>query len=123
MTTLRIGTSIVRDKMPGYPALENIFQSGTTAKPTTITKTSSSGKPIERTTKSSFLSHKAITSASTLHGCVKYKTPKLAHLGAFWRGACAEGFVACEVVQVTRSEQASRRRVLGGCVQIGVESG
>jgi len=34
---------------------------------------------------------------------------KLAHLGASWRGACAEGFVPCEVAEATRSEQASSR--------------
>src|ERR1017187_446847 len=53
ITRLRIGTSIARDRMPGYPALEKIFQAGTMPRPQTINITSSAGKLIERI-KSSF---------------------------------------------------------------------
>src|ERR1035438_7615162 len=48
ITRLRIGTSIARDRMPGYPALEKIFQAGTMPRPTTINITSSAGEPIGR---------------------------------------------------------------------------
>jgi hypothetical protein len=50
MTILRIGTSIAKDMMPGYPALEKIFQNGTRTPTTKNPKTtSSSGKPIDFT--------------------------------------------------------------------------
>jgi hypothetical protein len=45
---LRIGTSIVRDKIPGYPAFEKIFQKGAIRKNAVRTMIISSGRPIER---------------------------------------------------------------------------
>src|ERR1035437_3327164 len=64
ITRLRIGTSIARDRMPGYPALEKIFQAGTMPRPPTIKITSSSGKPIERIKSSSRLEFCTFTQSS-----------------------------------------------------------
>src|ERR1019366_2199389 len=49
ITRLKIGTSIVRDRMFGYPALEKIFQAGTMPRPPTINITSHNCPAINRT--------------------------------------------------------------------------